>query len=111
MGDLNAMFAEVNNLPTDDPLRTPPNKTTADVAADADEAARLSADCIGRIFGEANATQDTEDSIGGSMSPPMSAHASKMPPLQKVRTRSGAGHVVSECIRVSGGIDREQARP
>ncbi|MHB1855904.1 MAG: penicillin-binding transpeptidase domain-containing protein [Acidobacteriaceae bacterium] len=36
VGDLTAMFAEINNLPPDDPLRTPPSK--APTAADADEA-------------------------------------------------------------------------
>jgi cell division protein FtsI (penicillin-binding protein 3) len=37
VGDLDAMFAEVNHLPKDDPLRSPPAKSQA-AAADADEA-------------------------------------------------------------------------
>jgi cell division protein FtsI (penicillin-binding protein 3) len=37
VGDLDAMFAEVNHLPKDDPLRAPPVKSQA-AAADADEA-------------------------------------------------------------------------
>ncbi len=37
VGDLDAMFAEVNHLPKDDPLRAPPVKSQA-TAADADEA-------------------------------------------------------------------------
>ncbi len=36
VGDLSAMFAEVNHLPQDDPLRTPPKELQA--SADADEA-------------------------------------------------------------------------
>lgn len=36
VGDLSAMFAEVNHLPADDPLRTPPQ--TVQASADADEA-------------------------------------------------------------------------
>ncbi len=39
LDDLNSLFDEVNNLPPDDPLRTPPSKApTAVATADADEA-------------------------------------------------------------------------
>jgi cell division protein FtsI (penicillin-binding protein 3) len=41
--DLNAMFADVNSLPVDDPLRTPANAAAAEAAAVADKAATTAA--------------------------------------------------------------------
>ncbi len=75
VGDLNAMFAEVNHLPPDDPLRSSPSKTQA--AADADEAhayLQTVSDVPSSMPGR---PQDGESLSGGSASPPVNAHADR----------------------------------
>jgi cell division protein FtsI (penicillin-binding protein 3) len=72
VGDLDAMFAEVNHLPKDDPLRAPPAKSQA-TAADADEArAYLQS---GSDTSSSMAAQSQETERAATASPPPNAHA------------------------------------
>ncbi|MGB6305248.1 MAG: penicillin-binding protein [Acidobacteriaceae bacterium] len=81
VGDLDAMFAEVNNLPKDDPLRAPPVKSQA-AAADADEARaylQSASDAPSSM-----STQPPDMERTATASPPASAHADEtLPPRPK----------------------------
>jgi cell division protein FtsI (penicillin-binding protein 3) len=91
VGDLDVMFAAVNHLPQDDPLRAPSNKTTADTAADADEAHAYLQTVLDVPAAMPAQPRGTEDSSGENMSPPTSAHVSKTPsPRKKVTTEQDA---------------------
>ncbi|MHB1935975.1 MAG: penicillin-binding protein [Acidobacteriaceae bacterium] len=74
MGDLNAMFAEVNHLPPDDPLRSSPGKTQA--AADADEAHAYLQTASGVPTAMSSHAQDAETLDGGNAPLPINADAS-----------------------------------
>ncbi|HET9099095.1 MAG TPA: PASTA domain-containing protein, partial [Acidobacteriaceae bacterium] len=72
VGDLDAMFAEVNHLPKDDPLRAPVVKSQA-TAADADEARaylQSTSDASSSI-----PTQSPETQRASTASPPTAVHA------------------------------------
>jgi cell division protein FtsI (penicillin-binding protein 3) len=79
--DLSALFAEVNHLPKDDPLRAPPGKTAA--AADADEAHAYLQTVSDAPPAMPVQPQETEDSGSGSASSPDGAHAGATPPQRK----------------------------
>jgi cell division protein FtsI (penicillin-binding protein 3) len=81
VGDLEAMFAEVNHLPKDDPLRAPPTKSQA-TAADADEARAYLQSASDAPSSMSAPPQDTERDA--SPSPPAAAHADEtLPPRSK----------------------------
>ena len=73
VGDLDAMFAEVNHLPKDDPLRAPPVKAQA-TAADADEARAYLQNASESSTSTAELERATIDS------PPANAHADETQP-------------------------------
>ncbi|HTU49475.1 MAG TPA: penicillin-binding transpeptidase domain-containing protein, partial [Acidobacteriaceae bacterium] len=93
VGDLEAMFAEVNHLPKDDPLRAPPAKSQA-TAADADEARaylQSASDTSSSMSTQSQGMgRDATDSL------PAGAHADEtLPPVGKstpvVHTQSSSG--------------------
>jgi cell division protein FtsI (penicillin-binding protein 3) len=78
VGDLDAMFAEVNHLPKDDPLRAQPAKSQA-MAADADEARAYLQSASDAPSSMTKQPQETE--WAATASPPASAHADEtLPP-------------------------------
>jgi cell division protein FtsI (penicillin-binding protein 3) len=88
VGDLNAMFAEVNHLPKDDPLRAPPGKAQA-ADADADEAHAYLQNASDAPPATSAEPQDTGDGSDGISSPAASAHADETLPPRRKSTSAG----------------------
>jgi cell division protein FtsI (penicillin-binding protein 3) len=90
VGDLDAMFAEVNHLPKDDPLRAPPAKTQT-TTADADEARAYlqnASDTSSSISEQPPKPEDTNDR---SPSAPSSARADDTFPQRNKDNPVGLG--------------------
>ena len=88
VGDLNAMFAEVNHLPKDDPLRAPPGKAQA-ADADADEAHAYLQNASDAPPATSAEPQDTGDGSDGISSPAASAHGDETLPPRRKSTSAG----------------------
>jgi cell division protein FtsI (penicillin-binding protein 3) len=88
VGDLDAMFAEVNHLPKDDPLRAPPGKAQA-ADADADEAHAYLQNASDAPPATSAEPQDTGDGSDGISSPAASAHADETLPPRRKSTSAG----------------------
>jgi cell division protein FtsI (penicillin-binding protein 3) len=73
VGDLDAMFAEVNHLPKDDPLRAPPAKSPA-TTADADEARAYLQSASDTPSSMSAQSQGTEPASEENPSPPRNLH-------------------------------------
>ena len=89
VGDLDAMFAEVNHLPKDDPLRAPPVKAQA-TAADADEARAY----LQSASDAPSSTSTAELERTATDSPPANAHADETLPSRGKSYSSGEAAVV-----------------
>ena len=79
VGDLDAMFAEVNHLPKDDPLRAPPAKSQA-TAADVDEARAYLQSASDAPSSMSAQSQETERAA--ATSPPAAVHADETLPAR-----------------------------
>lgn len=97
-GDLNAMFAEINHLPEDDPLRAPPTKESQAGKADADEAHAYQ-----------QTVSDTGTSAVTSTEPPQVEDASSAIPVEPMKFSGTQPHaqpvesVHSSAITVGSG--------
>jgi len=93
VGDLDAMFAEVNHLPKDDPLRAAQVKSQA-AAADADEA-RAYLQTVSDV--SSSTTQPPESERAETAPPPANVHADEsLPPRSRSIPAAQAGSTSSD---------------
>ncbi|MGB8479984.1 MAG: penicillin-binding transpeptidase domain-containing protein [Acidobacteriaceae bacterium] len=106
VGDLDAMFAEVNHLPKDDPLRAPPAKSQA-TAADADEARAYLQSASDAPSSMSAQSQETEREA--TASPPAAVHADE--PLSARGKSISATHVQPSSADSAPAVTRGSGAP
>jgi len=104
--DLQSLFAEVNQLPPDDPLRNPANQGPVQTDVSPAQAAEAAPPSVSGS--ETDASSQNEAGLSGRTAAPTSdglkAHGSVRVAVQRVAVPSFAGKSLREVVQQAGGM-------